>query len=166
MLDVSIRLEMLNLLDDLRTRLHLALLYITHDIASARYFADEVLVMYAGQVVERGPAEEVTQVARAPLHPASHLFRARPGQPRLRAEVRQQRGPRREHRERASPHWLPVQHPVPPGETISAGPEPGTSPADRRARGGLLAAVRSRASTRWWRGLTPATPERIVNVDN
>jgi peptide/nickel transport system ATP-binding protein len=51
MLDVSIRLEMLNLLDDLRSRLSLALLYITHDIASARYFADEVLVMYGGQIV-------------------------------------------------------------------------------------------------------------------
>ena len=71
MLDVSIRLEMLNLLDDLRTRLHLALLYITHDIASARYFADEVLVMYAGQVVERGPAEELTQ---EPAHPYTQLL--------------------------------------------------------------------------------------------
>ncbi|HEV2374762.1 MAG TPA: dipeptide/oligopeptide/nickel ABC transporter ATP-binding protein, partial [Streptosporangiaceae bacterium] len=54
MLDVSIRLEMLSLLNDLRRRFALALLYITHDIASARYFADEVLVMYAGRVVERG----------------------------------------------------------------------------------------------------------------
>jgi peptide/nickel transport system ATP-binding protein len=71
MLDVSIRLEMLNLLDDLRTRLSLALLYITHDIASARYFADEVLVMYGGQVVERGPAEEVTQ---RPAHPYTQLL--------------------------------------------------------------------------------------------
>ncbi len=71
MLDVSIRLEMLNLLDDLRKRLKLALLYITHDIASARYFADEVLVMYAGQVVERGPAEELTQ---HPAHPYTQLL--------------------------------------------------------------------------------------------
>ena len=71
MLDVSIRLEMLNLLDDLRKRLSLALLYFTHDIASARYFADEVLVMYAGQVVERGPAEEVTQ---QPAHPYTQLL--------------------------------------------------------------------------------------------
>jgi peptide/nickel transport system ATP-binding protein len=71
MLDVSIRLEMLNLLDDLRKRLSLALLYITHDIASARYFADEVLVMYAGQIVERGPAEEVTQ---QPAHPYTQLL--------------------------------------------------------------------------------------------
>jgi peptide/nickel transport system ATP-binding protein len=71
MLDVSIRLEMLNLLDDLRERFHLALLYITHDIASARYFADEVLVMYAGEIVERGPAEEVTQ---RPAHPYTQLL--------------------------------------------------------------------------------------------
>jgi peptide/nickel transport system ATP-binding protein len=71
MLDVSIRLEMLSLLDDLRQRLSLAMLYITHDIASARYFADEVLVMYAGEIVERGPAEEVTQ---KPAHPYTQLL--------------------------------------------------------------------------------------------
>ena len=71
MLDVSIRLEMLRLLDDLRRRLRLAMLYITHDIASARYFADEILVMYAGQIVERGPAEELTQ---QPAHPYTQLL--------------------------------------------------------------------------------------------
>ena len=71
MLDVSIRLEMLNLLDELRNNFKLALLYITHDIASARYFADEVLVMYAGEIVERGPAEQVTQ---QPAHPYTQLL--------------------------------------------------------------------------------------------
>src|SRR5579872_21756 len=71
MLDVSIRLEMLSLLDDLRRRFQLALLYITHDIASARYFADVVLVMYAGEIVERGPAEELTQ---HPAHPYTQLL--------------------------------------------------------------------------------------------
>jgi peptide/nickel transport system ATP-binding protein len=71
MLDVSIRLEMLNLLNDLRERYHLALLYITHDIASARYFSDEVLVMYAGEIVERGPAEQLTQ---EPAHPYTQLL--------------------------------------------------------------------------------------------
>ena len=71
MLDVSIRLEMLTLLDDLRRDFRLAMLYITHDIASARYFADEVLVMYAGQIVERGPAEDVTQQA---AHPYTQLL--------------------------------------------------------------------------------------------
>ncbi|OLR89445.1 ABC transporter ATP-binding protein [Actinokineospora bangkokensis] len=71
MLDVSIRLGVLNLLHDLRTRLDLAILYITHDIASARYFADEVMVMYAGQVVEGGGGEAVTQ---RPAHPYTQLL--------------------------------------------------------------------------------------------
>jgi peptide/nickel transport system ATP-binding protein len=71
MLDVSIRLGVLNLLRDLRDRLDLAILYITHDIASARYFADEVLVMYAGQVVEGGSGEAVTQHA---AHPYTRLL--------------------------------------------------------------------------------------------
>ncbi len=71
MLDVSIRLEVLDLIADLRTRLDLAVLYITHDIASARYFADEILVMNAGRIVERGPAEELTQ---HPTHPYTQLL--------------------------------------------------------------------------------------------
>jgi len=52
MLDVSIRLDILNLLLRLKEEEHLALLFITHDIASARYFAEDTQVMYAGQVVE------------------------------------------------------------------------------------------------------------------
>jgi peptide/nickel transport system ATP-binding protein len=71
MLDVSIRLEMLDLIEELRARLELAVLYITHDIASARYFADEILVMHNGEIVERGPAEQVTQ---APTHQYTRLL--------------------------------------------------------------------------------------------
>ena len=73
MLDVSIRLGVLDLIDELRSRFDLAVLYITHDIASARYFADDTLVMYAGEIVERGPSEEVTQQAGTPLHAAARL---------------------------------------------------------------------------------------------
>jgi peptide/nickel transport system ATP-binding protein len=71
MLDVSIRLEILDLIEELRARLELAVLYITHDIASARYFADEILVMHNGEIVERGPAEQVTQ---APSHEYTRLL--------------------------------------------------------------------------------------------
>jgi peptide/nickel transport system ATP-binding protein len=71
MLDVSIRLGVLNLLTRLRDEQRLAILYVTHDIASARYFADEIAVMYAGEVVETGPAEEVTQ---HPAHPYADLL--------------------------------------------------------------------------------------------
>ncbi|MEU3457936.1 ABC transporter ATP-binding protein [Micromonospora sp. NPDC006766] len=71
MLDVSIRLGVLNLLRDLKQRLNLAILYITHDIASARYFADETIVMYAGRLVEGGDSETVTQ---HPAHPYTRLL--------------------------------------------------------------------------------------------
>ncbi len=120
MLDVSIRLEMLNLLDDLRRRFSLAMLYITHDIASARYFADEILVMYAGEIVERGPAEETHPGAGASLHAATGRLRAGPGQPRQRASRRQPApGARHSIRKAAEPGrqrghaGLPVQSQVP-----------------------------------------------------
>jgi peptide/nickel transport system ATP-binding protein len=71
MLDVSIRLGILNLLLRLKEEERLALLYITHDIASARYFADDTLVLYAGQMVEGGPSEAVTQ---DPKHPYTRLL--------------------------------------------------------------------------------------------
>jgi peptide/nickel transport system ATP-binding protein len=71
MLDVSIRLGVLNLLRDLKERLDLAILYITHDIASARYFADETMVMYAGRMVEGGDSETITQ---SPAHPYTRLL--------------------------------------------------------------------------------------------
>jgi peptide/nickel transport system ATP-binding protein len=71
MLDVSIRLGVLNLLRELKEKFDLAILYITHDIASARYFADETMVMYAGRMVEGGDSETVTQ---SPAHPYTRLL--------------------------------------------------------------------------------------------
>jgi len=59
MLDVSIRLGVLNLLARLQREDNLAVLYITHDLATARHFSDEILVLYRGRVVERGPADAV-----------------------------------------------------------------------------------------------------------
>ncbi|HEX7310250.1 MAG TPA: dipeptide/oligopeptide/nickel ABC transporter ATP-binding protein, partial [Gaiellaceae bacterium] len=59
MLDVSIRIGILNLMLRLKEERGIAFLYVTHDLASARYVADDILVMYAGQIVERGPIEDV-----------------------------------------------------------------------------------------------------------
>jgi peptide/nickel transport system ATP-binding protein len=59
MLDVSIRMGILNLLADLKRERGLAILLITHDLASARYLADRFLVLYQGRVVEAGPSETV-----------------------------------------------------------------------------------------------------------
>ncbi|WP_426594128.1 ABC transporter ATP-binding protein [Cellulomonas sp. McL0617] len=90
MLDVSIRLGILNLLRDLRDRLQIAILYITHDIASARYFADRTMVMYAGRVVESGDSESVTQ---DPKHPYTQLLvRSAPDPDDLDARARGARG--------------------------------------------------------------------------
>jgi len=71
MLDVSIRIGILNLMSELREREGVSFLYITHDIASARYIADRVLVMYAGHLVEEGPTEDVIQ---RPKHPYTQLL--------------------------------------------------------------------------------------------
>ena len=59
MLDVSIRLGVLNLLGRLQREDRLAVLYITHDLATARHFSDEIVVLFRGRVVERGPADAV-----------------------------------------------------------------------------------------------------------
>jgi peptide/nickel transport system ATP-binding protein len=72
MLDVSIRLDIMNLLLELRAQEGLALLFITHDLAGARYMADRVAVLYAGYLVEIGPAE---RVIGDPQHPYTQLLR-------------------------------------------------------------------------------------------
>jgi peptide/nickel transport system ATP-binding protein len=71
MLDVSIRIGILNLLDELRSEYNMAVLYVTHDIASARYFAQEIVVMYAGYIVEKADSEELI---RNPKHPYTQLL--------------------------------------------------------------------------------------------
>jgi peptide/nickel transport system ATP-binding protein len=73
MLDVSIRVGILNLMLRLKEERGIAFLYVTHDLASARYVADDILVMYAGQIVEQGPIE---QVLADPLHPYTRLLLA------------------------------------------------------------------------------------------
>ena len=71
MLDVSVRLGILNLLNDMKRQLGLAVLYITHDIATARYVAEDIMVMYAGQIVEWGETESVLG---NPQHPYTRLL--------------------------------------------------------------------------------------------
>jgi peptide/nickel transport system ATP-binding protein len=71
MLDVSIRIGLLNLMAKLRDEENVSILYITHDIASARYVADRLIVMYAGQIAESGPIEDVLA---SPKHPYTQLL--------------------------------------------------------------------------------------------
>src|SRR3984957_4448403 len=71
MLDVSIRAGILNMMASLRADEGASILYITHDIASARYVADRIIVMYAGHAVEQGPTEVVLS---RPKHPYTQLL--------------------------------------------------------------------------------------------
>ncbi len=71
MLDVSIRIGLLNLMVELRDSEDVSILYITHDLASARYVADRLIIMYAGQIAESGPIEEVLV---NPKHPYTQLL--------------------------------------------------------------------------------------------
>ncbi|MBF0551121.1 MAG: ABC transporter ATP-binding protein [Deltaproteobacteria bacterium] len=66
MLDASIRAHILNLMLQLRAEFDLTVLFITHDLASARYVCDRIGVIYRGQMVEVGPTEKIVSM---PLHP-------------------------------------------------------------------------------------------------
>jgi oligopeptide/dipeptide ABC transporter ATP-binding protein len=66
MLDVSIRAEILNLLSDLRANRSISIIFITHDLGTAAYFADRIAVMYLGRIVETGPTKTVLN---NPQHP-------------------------------------------------------------------------------------------------
>ncbi|OIJ33197.1 MULTISPECIES: ABC transporter ATP-binding protein [unclassified Microbacterium] len=89
MLDVSIRLGVLNLLAELQREENLGVLYITHDLATARHFSDDIMVLFQGDVVERGTADEVIL---SPQHEYTKTLLAAAPEPenlgRLRDEVR------------------------------------------------------------------------------
>jgi len=79
MLDVSIRIGLLNVMANLRDSEGVSILYITHDLASARYVTDRLIIMYAGHIVETGPAEDVLS---RPRHPYTELLLAAAPDPR------------------------------------------------------------------------------------
>jgi peptide/nickel transport system ATP-binding protein len=66
MLDVSIRAEILTLLQNLRQNRKITILYTTHDLATAGYFTDRMAVMYLGRIVEIGPTVEILKKPRHP----------------------------------------------------------------------------------------------------
>ena len=65
-LDVSIQAQILNLLQDLQDQFGLTYMFITHDLAVVNHFADDIAVMYLGQIAEKAPSEELFE---RPLHP-------------------------------------------------------------------------------------------------
>ena len=98
MLDVSIRLGVLNLLARLQREENLALLYITHDLATARHFSDEILVMYHGDVVEQGEADDVILNPQAEFTRQLLVAAPEPGaNPRFLAEAKRRGVPMPDH---------------------------------------------------------------------
>jgi peptide/nickel transport system ATP-binding protein len=72
-LDVSVQAQVLNLMSELQQRLSLTMLFIAHDLSVVEYLCDDVVVMYLGRVMERGPSREVYA---APRHPYTRALLA------------------------------------------------------------------------------------------
>jgi oligopeptide/dipeptide ABC transporter ATP-binding protein len=85
-LDVSIQAQIVSLLDELKERLGLAMLFISHDLAVMEYLSDRIAVVYLGQIMEIGPARAITQTPKHPYTEAliSAVPDDRPGQKRKR----------------------------------------------------------------------------------
>ena len=66
MLDVSIRAEILELLNEIKNKNKISFIYITHDLATAKHFADRIIILYEGQIVETG---NIIDVLTKPQHP-------------------------------------------------------------------------------------------------
>lgn len=73
MVDASLRMSIVNLLRSLRDEIGVSVIYITHDLATAYYISDRIMIMQRGKVVETGPARAVLD---APEHPYSQLLKA------------------------------------------------------------------------------------------
>ena len=105
-LDVTIQAQILELLHDLKQRLGMAILLITHNLGIVGDMADRVAVMYAGQIVELSPAKELL---RRPLHPYTRALMA------IRAETAQRCQPAFGHsRQRAAHRQFPARLPFRP----------------------------------------------------
>ena len=108
MLDVSIRIGILNLMEQLKEERGIAYVYITHDLASARYIGDKIMVMYAGHMVEGGPSEAIMG---SPSHPYTRLLLSAVPDPHAGLRTRQDIGARGE---------VPVLIDPPPGCPFTA----------------------------------------------
>ena len=72
-LDVSIQSQILNLINELRSRLQLSIIFISHDLSVINYISDTVAVMYSGKIIEIGPTNDIMN---KPKHPYSQLLLA------------------------------------------------------------------------------------------
>ena len=82
-LDVSIRAQIINLLNDLKRELSLSIIFIAHDLSVVKYFCDSIVVMYFGKVVEKAPSDELF---KNPMHPYTRSLLSAIPKPNPRSE--------------------------------------------------------------------------------
>ena len=82
-LDVSIRAQIINLLNDLKRELNLSIIFIAHDLSVVKYFCDDIVVMYFGKVVEKASSDELF---RHPIHPYTRSLLSAIPKPNPRSE--------------------------------------------------------------------------------
>ena len=87
-LDVSIRAQIINLLNELKKNLNLSIIFIAHDLSVVKYFCDAIVVMYFGKVVEKAPSDELF---KNPLHPYTRSLLSAIPKPNPRSERKRQR---------------------------------------------------------------------------
>lgn len=87
-LDVSIRAQVINLLNELQEELNLSIIFIAHDLSVVKYFCDTIVVMYYGKVVEKAPS---TELFAHPMHPYTRALLSAIPKPNPRSEKKRQR---------------------------------------------------------------------------
>ncbi len=116
-LDVSIRAQIINLLNDLKKELGLSIIFIAHDLSVVKYFCDTILVMYYGKVVEKASSDELFA---HPLHPYTRALLSAIPKPNPRSERKRQRiiyDPATAHSYEESGD-MPAQREVRPGHFV------------------------------------------------
>ena len=109
-LDVSIQAQILNLLAELREKLHLSLIFISHDISVVQHLCDRIAVMYLGRIVEIGTADDIVM---APMHPYTEALLSAVPSPRLDETKAQAHRTQRRYSERQhAATRLPLPHPL------------------------------------------------------